>query len=407
MHCGLDFGTSNSTLGVVRHGQAALVPLQNRNVTLPSALFYHEDTRAIDFGRDAITTYLDGGDGRLMRSIKSVLGTSLAKESTQIGNRRLPLKSVIADFIGEIKRRAEQHLGAELDSIVQGRPVHFVDGNNKADTEAENALRDILSSAGFRNIEFQFEPVAAARHFKRESAVEQLVMVADIGGGTSDFSVIRIAAEDDVLGTYGIRLGGTGFDQKLNFWRIMPLLGRGAMLQKERMAAPNWIFHDLATWSQINMLYQTQAMRDVRWAIDAGGDDIRFQRLEKTIDQRLGHHIAADVEAAKITLSENDAVNIDLNYVAPGLNHDLTLADLHEVLDDSMDKLAAAVDECLTMSGVAREAVDLVVLTGGSTEMPLVQEAIRQALPNSVIEPCDKFGAVGSGLALEAAAVFD
>ncbi len=414
MFCGLDFGTSNSTLGVAQHGQATLVPLQHQNTTLPSALFYHEDNGAIDFGRDAVATYLDGGDGRLMRSIKSVLGTSLAKESTQVGNRRVPLKSVIADFIGEVKCRAEQHLGTELDSIVQGRPVHFVDGDSKADQAAENTLLEILSSVGFKNIKFQFEPVAAARHFERSSAGERLAMVADIGGGTSDFSVIRIAAhdrggvpaEDSVLGNFGIRLGGTGFDQKLNFWRIMPLLGRGVMLPKERMAAPNWIFHDLATWSQINLLYQEKTMRDVRWAIDAGGEDIRFRRLERTIDRRLGHQIATDVEAAKITLSESTAAGIDLSYLEANLRQDLTLDDLHDVLDDSMDRLAAAVEECLVMSNVAAEAVDMVLLTGGSTEMPLVQEAIRKVLPASVIESCDKFGAVGSGLALEAAAVF-
>jgi hypothetical chaperone protein len=414
MYCGLDFGTSNSTVGAMSQGRAALLPLQGQSATLPSAVFYHEESKAVEFGREAIATYLDGEDGRLMRSIKSVLGTSLIGESTQLGPRRLPLKSVIADFIAEIKRRAETHLGVELTSIVQGRPVHFVDGNDEANRKAEDTLREILRSIGFKHIRFQFEPIAAARHFESAATAQQLALVADIGGGTSDFSVIRIdpsrvdvgTRNDDVLGNYGIRLGGTDFDQQLSFWGVMPLLGRGAKLGAKGVAAPNWIYYDLSSWPRINLLYTPKVAADIRTAMRTSGGDVRFNRLQKTIDRQLGHHIAADVEQAKIALSYDPTVEIDLGYLEAGLKQELTLGNLNDLLADNLKRLDEAIAECLRQSQVPHTAIDLIILTGGSTEMPLIRDAIGRLFPDATIAPCDKFGAVGSGLTLEAHAVF-
>jgi len=160
--CGLDFGTSNTTLGARIGGQAQLLPLEAEHTTIPSAIFFDfADTQA-KIGRAAIAAYVGGTEGRLMRSLKSVLGTDLIDQDTLLQRNRIGFRDVLARLLGEIKHRAELVYGNELTKVVHGRPVHFVDGNDEADRRAEAALADIARSVGFREVSFQYEPIAAA-----------------------------------------------------------------------------------------------------------------------------------------------------------------------------------------------------------------------------------------------------
>ena len=170
-----------------------------------------------------------------MRSLKSVLGTSLIDETTQLGRERRKFRDVIAYYLGAVKRRAEQATGLEFRNVVHGRPVHFVDNSPDADRKAEETLRDIIGGLGFDNITFQFEPIAAALDYERQIAKEEIALIADIGGGTSDFSIVRLSPErhrktdrhDDILGNDGVRIGGTDFDQRISLGLVMPLFGLG------------------------------------------------------------------------------------------------------------------------------------------------------------------------------------
>jgi hypothetical chaperone protein len=161
--CGLDFGTSNTTLGVSSADGPALVALEGDSVTIPSAIFFTPDGLPPTIGRAAIRAYVDGTSGRLMRSLKSVLGSSLIDEATQVGRGRIGFRSVIAQFVSITRRRAEAAAGVEIDAVVHGRPVHFVDGDSDGDRKAETALGAIAQEVGFRHISFQYEPIAAAR----------------------------------------------------------------------------------------------------------------------------------------------------------------------------------------------------------------------------------------------------
>lgn len=419
MHCGFDFGTSNSALGCRRDGSLSLLPLEGESRTLPTALFYHAERPVVDLGRQALRSYLDGEDGRLMRSIKSVLGTSLMDETTRVGRRQVPFSVVLTDFIAEAKRRAEAHLQDDLTSIVQGRPVRFVDHDEAADRTAQETLEKILRSVGFRDIEFEFEPVAAACHYADQHAGlvsrERLALVVDIGGGTSDFSVVRLVPQKtgaesgtraDVLANTGVRLGGTDFDHALSFNTVMPLLGLGELVTDKAIPAPRWIYSQLSSWPRINTLYTPKAERDVRWLVESAPNSLPLRRLETVVQDRLGHRLAADVEAAKIALSEADTHALDLRYIDAGLTPSLLEADLRAVLADGMGRMDAGIVECLDQSALTADAIELVILTGGSTEMPVVQDAVRARLPEAVITPCDTFGAVASGLTVEAARRF-
>lgn len=414
MHCGIDFGTSNTAVGTQAGESPILLPLEGDDPTIPSAVFYHDDSPEIGFGRDAIATYLSGDDGRLMRSIKSVLGTSLMDESTLVGARQITFDTVITDFLREMKRRAECALGTELTAVVQGRPVHFTTAGDEADQVAEDTLERILRTIGFTEVRFLYEPVAAALHFEELAGAEHLALVADIGGGTSDFSVVRINPNrsrgaqraDAVLGNSGIRLGGTDFDQALGFAHVMPLLGRGTRMPANGLIAPNWIYTTLSSWPRINMLQAPKALRDIAWVVENGVGDPRFGRLAQVIEKRLGHRIAVDVEQAKIALSNDREARLVLDYVEAGLRPTVSEADVNKVLADARRLLTQTMEDCLRISGLKTTSITLVVLTGGSTEMPLVQRTIRDCLPDAILTSTDTFGAVGKGLALEASRAF-
>ena len=164
--CGVDFGTSNSTVGWVRPGQPSLLTLEDGKATLPSVVFFNADEDAVRYGRAALADYLEGYDGRLMRSLKSLLGTSLMDGQTEVAGRALPFKQLLGHFIGELKRRAEAQAGREFASAVFGRPVYFIDEDPAADRLAEDTLAEIARSVGFRDIGFQYEPIAAAFDFE-------------------------------------------------------------------------------------------------------------------------------------------------------------------------------------------------------------------------------------------------
>ena len=247
--CGLDFGTSNTTLGLVTGQRPQLVPLEGRHVTIPSAIFFPPG-QAPFVGRAAMAEYLEGTPGRLMRSLKSVLGSSLLEETTPVGRERIKFRDVIARYLAAVKTRAEAEAGRALDTVVHGRPVHFVDGDPEGDARAEDALREIATGIGFRHVSFQFEPIAAALDYEQQVRAEEIALIADIGGGTSDFSIVRLSPErharpdrsGDILANDGVRIGGTDFDRRLSLGTVMPLLGLGSAMNAGRYRRPHGLF---------------------------------------------------------------------------------------------------------------------------------------------------------------------
>lgn len=214
MKCGIDFGTSNTTMAVRDRVGSRLVPLEGERLTIPTALFFTEKNKSVLFGREAVKAYLEGQEGRFMRSLKRVLGTSLMETPILVNGTRTSFDTIIGRFISHIKHTAEEKLDAELTEVTLGRPVHFQDGNPDADKRAEDKLRQIAISAGFSDVSFQYEPIAAALAHEKNVAGEQLALVIDIGGGTSDFSVIRLSREyqpernreQDILANTGVRV---------------------------------------------------------------------------------------------------------------------------------------------------------------------------------------------------------
>jgi hypothetical protein len=281
--CGLDFGTSNSTVALVRAAEPRLVPVEGDKPTIPSAVFFSSARRDVAFGRAAITRYTDGEVGRFMRAIKSILGHGLFHEKTPIQGKQVALSKVLTLFLAHLKGAADDCAGADIRHAVLGRPVQFIENDPPADRQAQDDLESAARAVGFRNIEFQYEPIAAALDYELRVPKEELVFVVDIGGGTADFSIVRVSPEKsrqadrrgDILANRGVRVGGTDFDQMLSLIYVMPLLGLGSHISRGKAELPKWIYHDLSTWSQIPFLYSQKVksvLRSIRY--DAARPDL-------------------------------------------------------------------------------------------------------------------------------------
>lgn len=409
--CGMDFGTSNSTLAISAGNQPPrLLPLENGQPTIPTALFYSFDADETRFGRDAMRTYVEGADGRLLRAIKSVLGTSLFNDTTRVKRRLIGFGDIVSTFIAEVKARAEAELGHEIDRLVCGRPVRFVDDDDQADMAAEGQLAAALRQAGYREIAFQFEPIAAALDYEQTVTREEIGIVADIGGGTSDFTVIRLSPERarsadrkaDILSTGGVHVGGTDLDRLLSLRKIMPLLGYGTLTADGKRPVPSSPYVDLATWHRINRLYTPQVMAELASTLKEAAAPARIDKLIAIVEGRLGHALAARVEDAKIALSDKEIARFSFDADDVALESPVTRKDLDEAIAGATRKIADAAHDTLNRAGIAAEAVDTLIVTGGTTRVPAVSDVLSELFPAARRVATDAFGSVGLGLAIEA-----
>ena len=404
---GIDFGTSNSAAAYRLAGQPArLLPLEGAATGMPTALFFNTEERSTHFGRDAMQQYLAGEEGRLMRSLKSLLGSSLLLEKTAVHDKLISYQDVIAIFLKRVADQSHAALDGRLpERVVLGRPVHFVDAHPERDRQAQDALAAAAKTAGLGDVSFQLEPIAAALDYEQRLAEEQLVLVVDIGGGTSDFTVVRLGPQQamhadrtqDILATTGVHIGGTDFDHRLNVAQVMPLLGYKHIGPQGR-EVPSSVFFDLSTWHLIQWLYSAKAMAAARNLKSDYSDQQLHQRLMKVLDWREGHRLADAVEQAKIAASQSHAAaEIALGWLENDLPAEVSPEVLEEQLQALLLQVVECAQDCVHQAGVA--APDAIYLTGGSSALRTLRDALRIAFPDVPQVEGDLFGGVATGLA--------
>lgn len=409
-HCGLDFGTSNTTLGVAGGNGTHLLPLEDGKPTIPSVIFFDFDNSREVFGRAAIASYIAGADGRMMRSLKSILGSSLAEEKVRIQKRILSYLQVIGTFVAAVKQRGEADLGAEFDSVVVGRPVHYVDDDPIADRKAQQQMEATVRSRGFRHIDFQFEPIAAALDYEQQVTREEIGLVVDLGGGTSDFSIVRVSPDraraadrqSDILSTAGVHVGGTDFDRHLSLKSVMPELGYQTSTGDGKRPLPSGPYVDLATWHRINQLYDPAMLRQLRQTEKEARDPERVERMIPIITHREGHRLAGDVEEAKIALTTSNAVELGFEGEDVSLHPTISRARFEAAIERDVDRIDDKLREVLAVAGLGADRIDTLILTGGSTQIPMILARLRALFPEARFVDTDAFGSVGLGLALDA-----
>ena len=405
---GIDFGTSNSAMAWAEpRGSARLIPLEGDAVSMPTAVFYNAEDRSTHFGRDAVAQYLSGTEGRLMRSLKSLLGSPLLLETTAINHQQISFQDIVATFLAALRDRATATLGHAPRQVVMGRPVFFVDDDLKRDAQAQQSLLDAAHAVGFEQVSFQLEPIAAALDYERRLTRDATVLVVDIGGGTSDFTVVRLGPQHmaktdrsgDVLATTGVHIGGTDFDHKLSLENVMPLLGYRHLGPQGR-EVPSRVFFDLSTWHLIQWLYQPRAISQAQALRSNYADPSLHVRLMDVLHQRHGHHIAHEVEQAKIRCSQSGGdTDVDLSCIERRLTAAMTATDMAAQLEALLARVVACARDCVAQAGLNAGGLDAVYLTGGSSALRPFQLALQAEFAGVPMVEGDLFGGVASGLA--------
>lgn len=278
-------------------------------------------------------------------------------------------------------------------------------------------MADIARSIGFKDISFQFEPIAAAYDYEQQVTNEELALIIDIGGGTSDFTLIKLSKENraksdrqsDIIANHGIHIGGTDFDRHLSLATVMPYFGLGLPYkEKPTLDMPKHYYVDLATWHCIHLLYEPAVHRDLADLRLMMSEREPIERLIKLLKQKDGHRLAGQMEQAKIDLSFNESSVIDLSFLT---RDDLKVEEidvavnrqtLSEAIANDVGSVFSAIDETLNQAGIKASQIDTVFTTGGSTALSLVKETISQRFAESNWVSGDLFNSVGKGLVLEA-----
>lgn len=399
----IDFGTSNTAAGGLIEGVPQIIPLEGNSDTLPTTVFLDYDRRSVTYGAEAVTGLIEGRDGRFMRALKSVLGAPLMREQRQFMNERKRLLDVVAEFLAELRLRAERATGQSFTSVLSGRPVHFRGAGDDRDAKAIADLSECYRLAGFKDIAFMPEPEAAARAVLGPDDGRGAGLVVDIGGGTSDFSVFRYDGEAiEILASHGLKIGGTDFDRVLSLGNVMPLLGMGSRINNVMgpgsHTAPNGVFFDLATWEKIPFVYSPATLRDAEELRKLAQQPELLTRLVAVLRDELGHDLAFATEAAKIAANDTGTAKIALGIVEQGLTAALSAADLEEELADYANEMAAAAIECAASAGVRPDEVTRLVFVGGSSLMQVVRGPVSAAFPHAKAEVKEAFTAIVHGL---------
>ncbi|SDE30195.1 Hsp70 family protein [Paraburkholderia lycopersici] len=414
--CAIDFGTSNSAVALpaAAGGAMRLAPVEGAHTTLPTAVFFNVDEHTREFGRAALASYIDGFDGRLMRSMKSILGSPLAESTTDLGDgSAIRYTEIITIFLEHLKRSAERCSGAPITRAVLGRPVFFVDEDPRADQLAQDQLEAAARGVGFREIEFQYEPIAAAFDYESRLAEEGLVLVADIGGGTSDFSLVRVGPDrmarldrkDDVLAHHGVHVAGTDFDRRVELATILRELGYQS-LDPEGREVPNRIYFDLATWHLINTIYTPRRTTELKLMRHLYREARHHERLMRVVDERLGHALTARAEEAKIGVSAGGETMIDLEAVEADLRLAFGDAQLVEAGREETRRIVQAARETVQAAGVPPAKVSALYFTGGSTGLAFLTQALAEAFPQAQAVFGDRLASVATGLGIHAQRLF-
>lgn len=427
---GLDFGTTNSSVAaMVADGgiQLAQFPAAaGATASFRSLLYFERDARRQVHsyaGPNAIAHYLspqdhsDNGRGRLVQSLKSYL-PSRSLTGTEVFGRRYTLEDLLARILRELRTGAEAVFGAPVHQAVVGRPVRFVGSNAEADDDfAVERLREACARAGFTDVHFEYEPVGAACAYESTLDHEELVLIGDFGGGTSDFSLLRVGPslrqgdQGRLLGNSGVGLAGDAFDAKLVRHLVSPALGEGSLERsgtKLLPAVPAWIYANLERWHYLSFLRNRNVTEILKGARARALEPEKIEALQALIEYDLGFQLHAAVQQLKYALSQQQQAQFQFDALESGLRLRIpvTRAEFEGWIEEELALIAGAVDSLLTRAGVSPAAVDRVFLTGGTSFVPAVERIFSSRFSPERITRGEAFTAVAHGLALRAEQIF-
>ena len=425
MHIGLDFGTTNSSLARVT-GPGGAVELAHfkfgEGVTESfRSLLYLERLKEAGrttikswAGPEGIERYLMADDkGRLIQSLKSFLA-SRSLQTTEIFGRRFQLEELIAKVLRDIRTHAERQFGAPVRGAVVGKPVRFVGSeSNEEDDYAIGRLTVALQKAGFEHVSFEYEPVAAAYYYESTLDHDELIVIGDFGGGTSDFSLLQVGPSQRklgdgpraVLGNEGLPLAGDAFDAKIIRHLVSPVLGAGTELNSngKLLPVPNWVYFKLERWHHLSFLKSRETMNMLKSVVKQALEGDKIAALVYLVEHELGYHLHRAVQKVKIGLSSHDVEVFRFSDGDVELEASVTRPEFESWIAEELAGVEEKVNALLTKTGVDAKDVDMVFLTGGSSFVPAVRRIFESRFGAQKIRTGDEFTSVARGLALRAA----
>lgn len=454
MFIGFDYGSANCAVGVMENDVFRLLPLSENSDYLSSTLYAldreliceavlrglpaHEqvdyrqrrraqltkaaharreldlgpDEQAVFVGQQAIEAYLDMPDeGFYVRSPKSFLGAiGLRPDQMSL------FEDIVTLMMQYIKAQAESHLagGQQITHAVIGRPVNFQGiGGEQSNQQAEAVLRVAARRAGFHEVAFLFEPIAAGMDYEARLDENKTVLVVDVGGGTTDCSVVKMGPahsqykqrDDDFLGHSGQRIGGNDLDIALSMAAFMPHLGLGSLM-KNQLPVPNQPFWNAVAVNDVSAqrdFTSLSARKLIESLINDAQEPELLSRLLNVQQQQLGYQLVRSAESAKIALSDNDNIEIDLSYIASGVKAKVSDPLFESAIEMPLSRVEALMHEALRKANIMP---DVIYVTGGTARSPAIYRKIASLYPNVTIVVGDHFSSVTAGLTRWAHKVF-
>ncbi|RIK37642.1 MAG: molecular chaperone, partial [Chloroflexi bacterium] len=441
MIAGMDFGTTHSGMALFDGQQLRAIPLNpldpGDRVT-PTVLYITNDQQ-ITFGRSAINAYFDQNLGRPSKLEKVWVGeitqtfaelptfvrdvyiwvdvlspgrlfvsfkTDLSDASyagTAIGRFFYSLEDIAAAYLYIAKCRAERALGHELNAIVLGRPVRFNE-NPEADALAQARLLDAALQAGYKQVYFEYEPIAAAHYYEISMTRPQNVLVFDFGGGTLDITVMRLGdpRQRQVLATGGVPIAGDHFDRKIVRAKIPRLFGEGSLYRSldKKLPLPVWIYDAFNDWRTLLTLQQPDQMQTLRTITPTAEKRRDLEALAKLVTSNYALKLFEVVEQVKRRLSERDEAVIRLQGDGFIIREPITRTEFEQLIRPEHNIIERHLNETLQSSGLRTEQIDVVIRTGGSSQIPLFQRMLAQKFGAEKVQAIDTFGSVTAGLGI-------
>ncbi|GAB4511294.1 MAG: Hsp70 family protein [Haliangiales bacterium] len=422
---GIDFGTTNSAVGLAGPAgppRLASFPVADGVSSTWRSVLYFEPVvnlgeRGVSAGAPAIERYLvNEGEGRLILSIKSHLASRLFTR-TRILGRTWTLETLIATFLEQLRRGAADAGGDDLGRrAVVGRPVRYWGAREPDDEQrALTRMQAALAEAGFDEVIFEYEPVAAAARYGAELDHDELVLIADFGGGTSDFSLVRIGPGTEVsdpsaiLATGGVGIGGDTFDGRMVDAAVAPLLGKGGdyeVAMGGRAPVPAWLYGHLRRWHHLSFLKTRENLRLLDQIERGAADPDAIARFVHVIENDLGLPLHQSVESAKITLSGHERAELNLTHPPLTIDTAVERGDFEAWIAGELSRISAVIDDVLTRAGVNAGEVDRVFATGGSSFVPAVRHLLGERFGHDRLVGGEELTSVAWGLAIRARQCF-
>lgn len=408
---GIDFGTTNSALSIYDEEKKEIVD----TISIPSLIYFTEVKSLVDgeshiVGEKAIDAYLsDGMKGRFIKSIKQILSRTTFTE-TRIHNKRYTASDLVTLILKDLKAKADQIIGEDCQKAIIGRPVFFDDDNTMKDTLAQTRLKKAAENAGFTEVRFQFEPIGAAFAYEKTITKKERVLVADLGGGTTDFTYLildpdKVGSKDrknDMIASGGIYIGGDSLDSAFMWDKGTPYFGKNTMYEAtpgKVLNVPKSLFANICTWDKMNFFNGLKIQKEIEEYYYYSGNDPKFKNLITLIENNLGYSLFRSIEKTKIELSDQPVSTFAYNNMEIKIDENISLEQYNSIIEKDINKIDAYLDQFMETYKINPADIDCLFLTGGTSMVSAVQNLFKTKFPHIPLNSGDNFKSVAKGLA--------